>query len=119
MGIQAWETVAPEAFSLMVGAPAADAALRSEAADLPLHRIIGIPAAAIAQQELKPRVFNVIVLGAIVAASQVLPLSAVRSALLAKLASKLERDPELKELNLRALERGQQYVEQQRQEGDR
>ena len=73
-------------------------------------RTIGIPAAEIARAELKPRVFNIIILGAILAASGVLSLAMVQEGMLAKLGDKLRRDPELKQLNLRALDRGWAYV---------
>ena len=58
-----------------------------------------------------------IVLGAIVAASNVLSMESVREGLLAKLADKLQRDPELRELNLRALARGAVFVTKELQEG--
>ncbi len=110
IGIQAWETVAPEAFSLAVGTKPQAPNQPPEGVGLEPRRVIGIPAAAIAKQELKPRVFNVIILGAIVAASQVLSAKAIEAGLLARLGDKFERDPELKELNLRALQRGMDFV---------
>ncbi|HBK85905.1 MAG TPA: pyruvate oxidoreductase subunit gamma [Firmicutes bacterium] len=110
VGIQAWETVAPEAFSLAVGSkPQAPSRPPADMGLMP-DRTIGIPAAEIARAELKPRVFNIIILGAILVASGVLSLAMVQEGMLAKLGDKLRRDPELKQLNLRALDRGWAYV---------
>jgi 2-oxoglutarate ferredoxin oxidoreductase subunit gamma len=73
-----------------------------------------------ARDEFKPRVFNMLILGAIVAASNVLPLKMVEEGLLVKLGDKLQRDPELRELNLRALAQGASYViERSQEEGSR
>lgn len=110
MGIQAWDTVTPETFSLAVGSQPQAPIQPPTDLGLTPSRTIGIPAAAIAKDELIPRVFNIIVLGAIVAVSNVLSLEMVEAGLLAKLADKLKRDPNLEELNLRALARGAAYV---------
>lgn len=110
IGLQAWETVAPEAFSLAVGNQPQDPNQPPAGLGLMPSRVIGIPAATIAQAEFRPKVFNMIILGAIVAVSNVLSLDMVKEGLLAKLGDKLQHDPELKELNLRALARGAAYV---------
>lgn len=117
IGIQAWETVTPEAFSLAVGTQPAEPNQLPQDLDLIPGRVIGIPAAAIAQDEFKPRVFNVIILGAIVAASNVLSFDMVQTGLLAKLADKFKSDTELKDLNLRALARGAAIVKGKSGEG--
>lgn len=111
-GIQAWETVTPEAFSLAVGTQPQEPNQPPQGIGFIPGRVIGIPAAAIAQAEFKPRVFNVIILGAIVAASQVLSLDMVQTGLLAKLADKFQKDVELKEFNLLALARGAAFVKE-------
>lgn len=108
MGIQAWDTVAPEAFTLMVGTEPTEPA--KPPAGVKPKTIIGIPASEIAKNELKPRVFNIIVLGAIVAASGLIPKDKVTESLGAKLGAKFEADPELKSLNLKAFESGLEFV---------
>lgn len=110
IGLQAWETVTPEAFSLAIGNQQQSPNQPPQGLGLMPSRIIGIPAATIAQAEFKPRVFNMIILGAIVAASNVLPLEMVKEGLLAKLADKIKRDPDIQELNLSALARGAAFV---------
>lgn len=112
IGLQAWDTVAPEGIALMVGTEG------HEPATPPLSRvqpklIIGIPAAEIAKKELKPRAFNIIVLGAIVAASNILPPARVKESMTAKLGSKFEIDTELRDTNFRAFERGMEFVKQE------
>ncbi|MGI6344815.1 MAG: 2-oxoacid:acceptor oxidoreductase family protein [Bacillota bacterium] len=113
VGIQAWETVAPEGFSLMVGHQADEPSRPPPGTALRPGNIVGIPAAEIAKNELIPRVFNIIILGAIVGASQVLPEDVVREALMDKLGAKFKDKPELEELNLKALQRGIDFARQQ------
>ncbi len=119
-GIHMWDTVAPEAFSLAVGTEAQEPSRPPTEPGVKPRRIVGIPAATMARDEFKPRVFNMLILGAIVAASNVLPLKMVEEGLLVKLGDKLQRDPELRELNLRALAQGASYViERSQEEGSR
>lgn len=118
VGIHSWDTVAPEAFSLAVGTQSQDPSQPPMEQGLSPQRVFGIPAATMAREEFKPRVFNMIILGAIVAASNVLSMELIKEGLLSKLADKLQRDPELKDLNLRALERGAAHVAQLREEGN-
>ena len=115
MGIQAWDTVTPEAFTLMVGTEPTDPA--KPPAGLRPKTVIGIPASEIARDELKPRVFNIIVLGAIVAASKILPKEKVLEAMAAKLGSKFESDAELRSLNYQAFDRGMDFVMRELAEG--
>ncbi|MGI6358818.1 MAG: 2-oxoacid:acceptor oxidoreductase family protein [Bacillota bacterium] len=117
IGIQAWDTVAPEAFSLMVGhqpdqpgEPPSNTALRP-------GRTIGIPAAEIAKNELQPRVFNIIILGAIIGASKVLSEEVVQQAIERKLGAKFKQDPKLRKMNMAAFQRGLQLAQEQLQEG--
>ncbi|MGB9660391.1 MAG: 2-oxoacid:acceptor oxidoreductase family protein [Moorellaceae bacterium] len=71
------------------------------------HRV-SLPALRVAQQEMHPRVFNVIILGALVHLIGFLPRQEVEAALERQLGHKFARDPDLKELNYRALERGRE-----------
>ncbi|MGI9860953.1 2-oxoacid:acceptor oxidoreductase family protein [Moorella naiadis] len=67
---------------------------------------LAIPALEIAQQEMHPRVFNVIILGVLVGLTGFLERPAVEQALERQFGHKFARDPRLRDLNYRALERG-------------
>ncbi len=80
-------------------------------AEIPqVKKVIAIPANDIAKNELHPRVFNVIILGAVIAATEVLPLEAIEAALDVKLADKFKNNPQLREMNFKALERGYNLI---------
>lgn len=117
IGLQAWDTVAPEAFSLMVGHQPDQPGQPPENTELRPGRIIGIPAAQIAKDELEPRVFNIIILGAVVAVCDALRPEIVRQAIEAKLGDKFKAKPELRELNFQAFERGLKLAEENLQKG--
>ncbi len=74
--------------------------------------IIAIPAIETASKELHPRVFNIIIMGAVIGLSQVVSFEAAQAALEHKLGYKFEKDPSLRELNLKALEMGRKMAEQ-------
>ena len=76
--------------------------------DLPAKaaRVLPIPAIEVAKQELHPRVFNILIMGAIVGATKMMSLDRIKKAVEKKLGYKFEKQPELRELNFRALERG-------------
>jgi 2-oxoglutarate ferredoxin oxidoreductase subunit gamma len=75
-----------------------------------VKKVVAIPANDIAKSELHPRVFNVIILGAVIAATDVLPLDSIKRSLETKLGSKFEANPKLREMNFKALERGYQLI---------
>lgn len=75
-------------------------------------KVFAIPALKIAKEELHPRVFNVIILGATLQATGVLTLEQAKKALELKLGYKFEQNPELRELNYKALERGAELVKE-------
>lgn len=75
-------------------------------------KVLAIPALKIAKEELHPRVFNVIILGATLAATGILSLDQAKKALEKKLGYKFEQNPKLRELNFKALERGAEVIEQ-------
>lgn len=80
-------------------------------ADIPkVKKIIAIPANDIAKGELHPRVFNIIILGAVIAATEVLPIESIKNALEAKLGGKFKENSKLREMNYKALERGYQLI---------
>ena len=73
--------------------------------------IIGIPANEIANKELSSRVFNIIILGALLSATDVVKIESVKEAMEKALGKKFAVKPELRELNHKALERGMKLVE--------
>jgi len=73
--------------------------------------VIAIPANDIAKNELHPRVFNIIILGAVLKATGVVPLEIIKKTIEAKLGDKFEKNPELRDLNFRALDKGMSLVE--------
>ncbi len=79
-------------------------------------KVIGIPAIETANKELHPRVFNIIIMGAVIGLTNVVSFEAAKEALENKLAYKFEKNPELRELNFRALEIGRQMAEKALQE---
>lgn len=118
IGLQAWDTVTPEAYALMVGNQPDEPGHPPEGAGLQPRKVIGIPAAEMAKTELKPRVFNIIILGAIVQASGILDPGIVKEAIIAKLGSKFAEKPELKELNFQAFTRGIEFVRDELAKGE-
>ncbi len=80
--------------------------------DLPKNgaKVLAIPALKISKEELHPRVFNVVILGATLEATGVLSLDDAKKALEKKLGYKFEQNPKLREQNYKALERGAELV---------
>ncbi len=73
-------------------------------------KVLAIPAIEVSKKELSPRVFNIIILGAVLGATNVLPLEKIKEALEDKLGYKFQENPKLRELNFKALERGIELV---------
>ncbi|MEW6227453.1 MAG: 2-oxoacid:acceptor oxidoreductase family protein [Bacillota bacterium] len=117
IGIQGWDTVAPEAFSSMVGSRRGRASGEDRNGAAPFA--VGLPAADIARREFTPRVFNVIVMGAVVEATGAVSPDKVKEALDLKLAYKFKDDPKLRDLNHRALERGAGLIREERAREER
>lgn len=80
-------------------------------------KIIGIPAIETANNQLHPRVFNIIIMGAAIGLTKIVSFEAAKEALVHKLAYKFEKDPNLKELNFKALQLGKEMAEASLQEG--
>ena len=74
-------------------------------------KILAIPAVQTAKEEFHPRVFNIIIMGAVLKATGVVSLDEAKAALEKKLGYKFEQNPKLRELNYNALERGMELVE--------
>ncbi|MFY9173906.1 MAG: 2-oxoacid:acceptor oxidoreductase family protein [Peptococcia bacterium] len=73
-------------------------------------KVLGIPALEIAKNELHPRVFNVIIMGAAIEATRVVAMEQAKKALENKLGYKFEQAPNLRDLNYKALEKGSKLV---------
>lgn len=89
-----------------------ESSTKLEGEDLPGNaaRVLPIPAIEVAKQELNPRVFNILIMGAVVGATGVIALERIKEAIERKLGYKFEKQPELRELNFSALERGVKLV---------
>ncbi len=96
-----------------------DSGFKVDAEELPKEakKIIGIPAVDTANHELHPRVFNIIIMGAVIGLTNVVSFEAAKEALVHKLAYKFEKNPDLRELNFKALEIGRKMAEESLKEG--
>lgn len=74
--------------------------------------LLPIPAIDMAKRQFHPRVFNVIVMGALIEATKIITLASAKKALEEKLAYKFVQNPQLRELNFRALEKGVSLVKE-------
>lgn len=81
--------------------------------DLPKNakKVLGIAATEVAKNEMTPRVFNMVILGAVLKATGVMELEPIKKALEKKIGNKFEKNPELRELNYKALTRGMELVD--------
>ena len=89
-----------------------DTSIEVPAGELPKNakRILAIPAIDISKKELHPRVFNIIIMGAVVGATGVISKEDARKAIEKKLGYKFEKQPKLRELNFKAIDRGIEIV---------
>ncbi len=115
VGIQGYDTIAPEAFAKMIGTEEGEGMAPPKEQKLIVR---GVPAAKIAQEELTPRVFNIIILGAVVSLIKVLAPDKVRAAVEQKFGEKFRQRPELRELNFKALEIGIKMGLEPKERGD-
>ncbi|HOV79103.1 MAG TPA: 2-oxoacid:acceptor oxidoreductase family protein [Bacillota bacterium] len=90
-----------------------DSGIRDVEKDLPekAGRLLPIPAVETAKKELHPRVFNMIILGALLGATAIVPAEKTKAAIESKFGYKFAKQPELRELNFRAMERGMNMVQ--------
>lgn len=79
--------------------------------DINAKEIIGIPANQIANDEISARVFNIIILGVVIKATGVLEMDYVKDAMAAAFGKKFDENPDLKEMNFKALEKGVKLME--------
>lgn len=91
-----------------------DAGIEISKEDLPQNaaKMLAIPALEVAKNELHPRVFNIIILGAIVQSVKVVSPEDAKKAIEKKLGYKFEQNPKLRELNYKAIDRGIELVSQ-------
>ncbi len=96
-----------------------DSGFKVDETDLPREakKIIGLPAIETANKELHPRVFNIIIMGAVIGLTNILDFEAAKIALENKLGYKFEKNSDLRELNFKALELGKQMAEETLKEG--
>ncbi|MDD4986192.1 MAG: 2-oxoacid:acceptor oxidoreductase family protein [Dehalococcoidales bacterium] len=89
-----------------------DSSIEGIANDLPKNagRVLAIPAINISKSELHPRVFNILIMGAVIKATGVVSEAEAKAAIEKKLGYKFEQRPELRELNYRAITRGMELV---------
>ncbi len=89
-----------------------DAGIQGVEDDLPkdAQRVLAIPALEKASKELHPRVFNIMIMGAVIGATKVVSLEKAKEAIEKKLGYKFEENPKLREMNYQALEIGYQMV---------
>ncbi len=85
-----------------------DSAIEDVAGILPKNAatVLPVPAMEVARKELQPRVFNMVIMGAVIGASGIISLDKAKAAIEKKLGYKFEKQPQLRDLNFKALERG-------------
>ncbi len=90
-----------------------DSSIEGVEDDLPKNakQVLAIPGIETAKKELHPRVFNIMIMGAVIEATKVVKLDDAKKAIEKKLGYKFEQNPKLRELNFKALERGAELVE--------
>lgn len=76
------------------------------------RQVLAIPGVETAKKELHPRVFNVLIMGAVIGATGVVSVDSAKKAIEKRLGYKFAKDPKLRELNYRAMERGMELVGQ-------
>ena len=90
-----------------------DASIKGVEDDLPKNakQVLAIPGIEVSKNELHPRVFNILIMGAVIQATGVVKLDDAKKAIEKKLGYKFEQNPKLRELNFKALERGAEMVQ--------
>lgn len=85
-----------------------DTAAEPNEADIPTNakEVMTVEATNICKRDLHPRVFNVFVMGALLAVTDIFEMDDVKLALEEKLGAKFAKNPALREMNFTALEAG-------------
>ncbi len=110
MGLQSFDTVAPEAHTK--GFSHMEEENNFSLIPRYAHTVTGVPATDIAKKELHPRVFNVIILGAVIEAAGILSKESVKAAIENNFGAKFEKNPKLRQLNFDALQIGIQKIKE-------
>jgi len=71
-----------------------------------VKKVVAVPALKITKEELNPRVFNVLIMGVVIGITHVVDVDTIKGTIESKLGYKFEKQPELREMNYTALERG-------------
>ncbi|MGI6132060.1 MAG: 2-oxoacid:acceptor oxidoreductase family protein [Bacillota bacterium] len=89
-----------------------DASIKGVENELPQEakKVMAIPALDIAKSELHPRVFNIIIMGAVIETTKIVGMEQAKKAVEKRLGYKFAQNPKLRELNFQALERGAELV---------
>ena len=74
-------------------------------------KVLSIPALQIVSEELHPRVFNMLIMGAVIGATKVVSLDGAYAALEHNLGAKFQKDPSLRDMNRNAIQRGYDLIE--------
>ena len=74
-------------------------------------KVLSIPALQIVSEELHPRVFNMLIMGAVIGATKVVSLDGAYAALEHNLGAKFQKDPSLRDMNRNAIGRGYDLIE--------
>ncbi len=97
-----------------------DSSFMPKEGDLPAQCKLALDIPAVEKsQDLNTRVFNVIIMGAVLALTDMVSIEAARSALTKKLGYKFEKNPALKEMNFEAIEVGQALVKNRLKGGEK
>jgi len=97
-----------------------DSSFEVKEGDIPAQHKMTLDIPAVEKsKELNTRVFNVIVMGAILELTEMIPVEAARSALEKKLGYKFEKNPELREMNFQAIEIGRNLVRNKLKGGEK
>ncbi|MGI6553957.1 MAG: 2-oxoacid:acceptor oxidoreductase family protein [Bacillota bacterium] len=68
--------------------------------------VIAVPAIKISKEELHPKVFNVLMMGVVIGLSKVVGVETIKGTIESKLGYKFEKQPQLREMNYVALDKG-------------
>jgi len=97
-----------------------DSSFELKAGDLPPECKLALDIPALEKsKELNTRVFNVIVMGAVISLTNMVTADAAWSALQKKLGYKFEKNPDLKEMNFKAMEIGEALVRDRLKGGEK
>jgi len=89
-----------------------DSSICTKKPEMKAKEIIALPANHIAHEELSSRVFNIIILGAVIKATSVVDIQYVKQAMEQALGKKFVAKPELRELNHKALQKGIDLIQE-------